>query len=77
MAICFLDKYDIQCGEWIKKNINRFDLIISDPVKNNPGPLIGGRQILCGDMKILWQADSNVTKSLQYIRQIEINKNWT
>lgn len=72
----FLDKYDIQCGEWIKKNINRFDLIISDPVKNNPGPLIGGHQILCGDMKILWQADSNVTKSLQYIRQIEINKNF-
>lgn len=65
---------DIDCGKWIIKNIKRYETILSEPIKHNPGSLISGRQLLCGDLNMVWKSGANVTQSLRLIRQVEITK---
>ncbi|OHT16573.1 hypothetical protein TRFO_13180 [Tritrichomonas foetus] len=66
-----LTNVDSECGNWMRKNLHKNDVIFSESVSFNPASNIAGRQIVCGDLKSLWSSGSNVTAALRLIREVE------
>lgn len=67
----FMKTEDFKLANWISNNVKSDELIVADSYSLNPAAVLTGRQILCGDLKVLFYRSSNVTESLKIIRTIE------
>jgi hypothetical protein len=58
-------------GEWIRRNVEKGEVIIANAEALVPATVVAGRQIFCGEIGALWRRGANLRFGLQMVRHIE------